>query len=267
MRLGPERMAQLGRAVHRSVSDRMRLTPESRIALPNRVLKRSTRFRPLQSWVGSPSSAVMTELIYHLAEPKDWAASTDEYVCASLEEEGFIHCSTADQVSRTARQIFTNRNDLVLLAIDPDSLGDLVVYEDLYDLDEDFPHIYGPLPTTAVGNTAPYLTHLEEGLWLEETRFDPEWMDIVLHPDFTEVGMSGHTYSRAAVIDSEAHALEADLPLDGYRMDIVDEDVALVRYVSRDRVYGSLREAQRMSLWINTNEGWRLRYHQGTPLP
>jgi len=104
-------------------------------------------------------------LIYHLAEPKVWAASTDEYVCASLEEEGFIHCSTADQVSRTARRFFTDRNTLVLLAIDPEPLGDLVVFEDLYGMGEEFPHIYGPLPTAAVGNTAPYLTHLEEGLW------------------------------------------------------------------------------------------------------
>lgn len=208
----------------------------------------------------------MTEPIYHLAEPKDWAVSTDEYVCASLEDEGFIHCSTADQVSRTARQIFTDRNNLVLLAIDPEPLGDLVVYEDLYGLGEEFPHIYGPLPTTAVGNTAPYLTHLEEGLWLEETRFDPRWMDIVLHPDFSEVGMSGGSHSRDEVIAAERVPLNAVLPLERFRMDVVDEDVALVRYVSRDRANGSSREAERSSLWINTNDGWRLRYHQGTPL-
>lgn len=208
----------------------------------------------------------MTEAIYHLAEPKDWAASTDEYVCASLEVEGFIHCSTADQISRTARQIFTDRNNLVLLEIDAEPLGDLVVYEDLYDLGEEFPHIYGPLPTTAVGATAPYLTHLEEGLWLEETRFDQRWMDIVLHPDFDEVGMSGRAHTRDEVIRAQPVTLNAVLPLEEFRMDLVDEDVALVRYVSRDRVNGAPREAERSSLWINTNDGWRLRYHQGTPL-
>jgi len=208
----------------------------------------------------------LTAPIYHLAEPRDWAASTDEYVCASLEDEGFIHCSTADQISRTARQIFTDRNNMVLLEIDPEPLGDRVVYEDLYGLGEEFPHIYGPLPTTAVGTTAPYLTHLEEGLWLEATRFDPRWMDIVLHPDFTEVGMSGRLHTRDEVIGAAPVALNAVVPLDGYRMDVVDEDVALVRYVSRDRANGSVREAERSSLWINTNDGWRLRYHQGTPL-
>lgn len=208
----------------------------------------------------------MTEPIYHLAEPRDWAASTDEYVCASLESEGFIHCSTAAQISGTAHQHFTDRNDLILLEIDAEPLGELVVFEDLYGLGEEFPHIYGPLPTTAVGNTAPYLTHLEEGLWLDETRFDPRWMEIVLHRDFAGVGMSGRSHSREGVIGAEPMSLKADLPLDGYRMDIVDEDVALVRYVSRDRINGSLREAERSSLWINTNDGWRLRYHQGTPL-
>jgi uncharacterized protein (DUF952 family) len=209
----------------------------------------------------------LSEPLFHLAEPRAWAGATDEYAPASLEAEGFIHCSTREQLSRTARELYTDRNDLILLTIDPGEVSSQIVYEDLYDLGEEFPHIYGPISTSAVLTTGPYLNHLEEGLWLKNTRGSHEWMDRILHPDFTEVGMSGHTYTREQVLSVDVSDLEAEIPLEDYRIDLVDEDVALVRYVSRDRVADEARVAQRSSLWINTNEGWRLRHHQGTPIP
>jgi uncharacterized protein (DUF952 family) len=208
----------------------------------------------------------LTEPIFHLAQPRDWAGSTDEYRAASLDDEGFIHCSTAGQLARVARELFGGSNDLILLTIDPEALGDALVFEDLYDAGEDFPHIYGPLPTTGVLATGPYLAHLEEGLWLD-TRFDRAWMDRVLHPDFSEVGHSGRTYNRDEVLDTPAEAIEIELPHEGYHLELIDEDVALVRYISRARRDGVEQAAQRTSVWVNTNEGWRLRFHQGTLLP
>ncbi|MFZ0013885.1 MAG: DUF952 domain-containing protein [Acidimicrobiia bacterium] len=208
----------------------------------------------------------MTEPIYHLAEPQDWAASTDEYRPASFAEEGFIHCSKGDQVSPTAREMFGRRNDLVLLTIEPDALGASLVYEDTYDLGEEFPHVYGPLPTSAVSATGPYLTHLEEGLWLD-TRNDPSWMELMLHPEFTEVGRSGRRYGRAETIDASPVDLSVEIPLEDCRMVLIDEDVAMMRYVSRAHYEDGPAAAERTSIWINTNEGWRLRFHQGTPLP
>ncbi len=209
----------------------------------------------------------MTAEIYHLALPGDWAASSDEYRPSSLDDEGFIHCSTADQLADVARRFYLDHNDVILLTIDPGPLGDALVYEDLNDLGEEFPHIYGPMPTSAVISTAPYLEHLEEGLWREETRFDREWMGGVLHPEFSEVGRSGRTYSREEIIAPSSGPIEVELPLEKYRMHLIDEDVALIRYVSRQTMDGEPRPAERTSIWVNTNEGWQLRFHQGTPLP
>ncbi|HEX6300021.1 MAG TPA: DUF4440 domain-containing protein [Acidimicrobiia bacterium] len=114
--------------------------------------------------------------------------------------------------------------------------------------------------------TGPYLTHLEEGLWLK-TRFDHEWMDRILHPDFTEVGMSGRTYSRAETLEAPLTDLDVTLPHEGYTLELIDEDVALLHYISHDILDDVERCAHRTSIWVNTNEGWRLRFHQGTPLP
>jgi uncharacterized protein (DUF952 family) len=208
----------------------------------------------------------LTGPIYHLAEPGDWAGSTDEYRAPSLEAEGFIHCSTADQLADVAVRHFTDHNDLILLAVDPEPLGDAVVFEDLYELGEEYPHVYGPIPTTAVLTTSPYLAHLEEGLW-RETRADPGWMDRILHPNFVEVGRSGRTYHRQEAIETTHYPFGIELPLRDFEMDLIDEDVALVRYVSRETREDEMSPAHRTSVWVNTNEGWRLRFHQGTPLP
>ena len=207
------------------------------------------------------------EPIFHLAKPGDWARSTDSYVPSSVEQEGFVHCSTVDQLPRVAHELYPDGNDLILLTIDTDALDDeTLVYEDLYELDEKFPHIYGPLPTSAVVATGPYLTHLEEGLWMPERRFDPEWMDRILHPDFNEVGASGRVYSRNTIIDTPRVQFEAQLPHKDYKLELIEEEVALARYISLDTFQGVPRYAHRMSIWISTNEGWRLRFHQGTPL-
>ena len=50
------------------------------------------------------------------------------------------------------------------------------------------------------------------------------------------------------------------------RLDLIDEDVALARYTMRQSSNGDERAAQRTSVWVNTNDGWQLRFHQGTPV-
>jgi uncharacterized protein (DUF952 family) len=209
----------------------------------------------------------LTAEIYHLAQPGDWAGSTDEYRAPSLEGEGFIHCSTADQLAEVARRHYRDQNDLILLTIAPTSIQDMLVYEDPYGLGEEYPHIYGPIPTSAVVTTGPYLEHLEEGLWIDETRFDRRWMNQMLHPEFSEVGRSGRTHTREETLASPALPLQVELPLERYRMQLIDEDVALVRYVSRQTLDAENTPAERSSIWVNTNDGWQLRFHQGTVLP
>lgn len=82
--------------------------------------------------------------------------SHDSYTPASLEEEGFIHCSTTDQLDRVAETFYAGRNDLCLLTVAAAGVGPMLVYEDLYEANELFPHIYGPLPLNAVTEVVGY---------------------------------------------------------------------------------------------------------------
>lgn len=108
------------------------------------------------------------------------------------------------------------------------------------------------------------LRQLEESLWRAETRFDREFMDVVLCEDFFEFGRSGHTYTREQVLAAPAQPIDAVLPLRSFQVHVVTADLRLVTYVSVVR-YEATEVSNRSSLWIRAGSSWRLRFHQGTP--
>lgn len=93
--------------------------------------------------------------IYHIASEADWAQRTATYAPAEWRDEGFIHCSTAEQLVRTANRHFAGRDDLVVLAIETARLTPLVVWEDTAGTGEDYPHIYGEVDVGAVVAATP----------------------------------------------------------------------------------------------------------------
>jgi len=90
--------------------------------------------------------------ILHIATEQQWqeARRLGQYSPESFAGDGFIHCSYAAQVLRVANSLFRGRSDLVLLEIDPSRVGCQVSEENLQGGKELFPHIYGPLPLSAV---------------------------------------------------------------------------------------------------------------------
>jgi uncharacterized protein (DUF952 family) len=72
----------------------------------------------------------------------------------ALSDQGFIHCSFRHQVQHIADLVYRERDDVLLLKIDPDRLSARVKVEMLRDGDESFPHIYGPLNRQAVVKTS-----------------------------------------------------------------------------------------------------------------
>jgi uncharacterized protein (DUF952 family) len=89
--------------------------------------------------------------IFHIVAEPDWQAACTQgsYRPPSLEQEGFVHFSYRDQVAGTANARFRDRADLLVVEIDPARLAHPVVDEDLYGSNEEFPHVYGAIPTTA----------------------------------------------------------------------------------------------------------------------
>ncbi len=90
--------------------------------------------------------------IFHISEPQRWqeAQSSGRYQPEQFAVEGFIHCSTPEQVVQVANARFRGRTDLLLLTIDTDKVGPEIRYENLEGGSQLFPHIYGELNLDAV---------------------------------------------------------------------------------------------------------------------
>lgn len=97
-------------------------------------------------------------MILHIAAREEWEAARvlGEYRADTLDSEGFIHCSTPEQVLIPANERFQGRSDLLLLVIEPARLRAELVYEDCYETGQAFPHVYGPLNLDAVVRAVPF---------------------------------------------------------------------------------------------------------------
>jgi len=137
-----------------------------------------SELEPLQRWLArfleGPELAAVLALpwaqrapwrsprwLYHLAMRAEWRAARSEGSYRrstrgrSLQEVGFIHLSAAHQVAATAERFYGDlpAGDLVLLTLDPqrlDAAGLAVRWEPAPGRGELFPHLYGPLPPSAV---------------------------------------------------------------------------------------------------------------------
>jgi uncharacterized protein (DUF952 family) len=95
-------------------------------------------------------------VIFHICLPAAWAAAgSGEYRSMSLDSEGFIHCSTPDQVVEVANYLFRGQRGLILLIIDPGRVISPIRYEDAGN-GKLYPHIYGPLNSSAVVAVEPF---------------------------------------------------------------------------------------------------------------
>ena len=96
-------------------------------------------------------------MIWHIALQDDWrdAQVSGSYLVSTrgmtLEEVGYIHCSKPEQIEGVAQRFYADVSELLLLEIDPGRVESEIVEEPpAPGVSELFPHIYGPLPITAV---------------------------------------------------------------------------------------------------------------------
>ena len=106
---------------------------------------------------------------FKLIDAGEWTTARDagRYDGSAVDRtDGYIHMSTATQLAETARRHYAGRSGLVLLSVQTAPLGDSLLWEPSRGGDL-FPHLYGPLPVTAVGTVRALLV-TEDG----QMRFD-----------------------------------------------------------------------------------------------
>lgn len=114
--------------------------------------------------------------------------------------------------------------------------------------------------------TATELKRLEETLLRPEVRRSRVWLDALLADEFLEVGASGRIYDKPALLGMTDRVYEGQLSLQTFSAVALAPSVALVRYRScLRRADGRESHALRCSVWLLTETGWKLVFHQGTP--
>jgi len=112
------------------------------------------------------------------------------------------------------------------------------------------------------------LKRLETELHKNETRRNPRRMETLLHPDFIEFGRSGMRYSRAEILTEfgKGNVLPV-IQSCNFEGVVLGDGVALLTYVSAhvDDGGNTHRQSLRSSIWVRTEVGWQMRFHQGTP--
>lgn len=94
----------------------------------------------------------MAGLIFHACRKDEWeeARSRGSYAGSSQDrQDGFTHFSTAEQLPESMRKHRAGQPNIVLLAVDPAPLGATLKWEPSRR-GTLFPHLYGPLPVSAV---------------------------------------------------------------------------------------------------------------------
>ena len=107
------------------------------------------------------------------------------------------------------------------------------------------------------------VVRLERSLLTTEVRGDASRLAELLHPDFEEIGVSGRLWDRDTTIQALTSAPASDAELASVvGVSRPASDTMLVIFETS----GPRGLARRSSLWVRTASGWKLRFHQGTPL-
>ena len=95
-----------------------------------------------------------SQYIYHVTTLTEWeqAKAKNEYTPINYEKDGFIHCSIEKQIPGVLDRFYKGQKGLVKLKIDKEKVQRPVLFELAHDLNELFPHIYGPLNLDSVVN-------------------------------------------------------------------------------------------------------------------
>lgn len=93
--------------------------------------------------------------IFHIISRDEWHQAKKEgvYEPVSLDNEGFIHCSKADQLLDVANAFYKNQDHLLILRIDSTKVSSEIKSEPPLEAPMSnllYPHIHGPLNLSAV---------------------------------------------------------------------------------------------------------------------
>lgn len=177
-------------------------------------------------------------MIYHITKKQLWdqALKNGLYLPPEFDRDGFIHASEWYQLQRTVNLFYPGQSDLIVLEIETQGTNLPLVYENLDGGTEPFPHIYGPLPVTAVADTFTF-EKTNTGLWqlpVHKARHFPPG------PTLIPIGTPGKLYRSSMpfsrMFDQEASIFTDYVKLGVEIVVVLNEDAEIQRHAGRDLI-------------------------------
>jgi uncharacterized protein (DUF952 family) len=97
----------------------------------------------------------MSEAVWKLVQRVEWDQAEGPYRGSAKDvADGFIHMSTTEQLTETAERHYRGCDDLLLIEVAVQELAEGLAWEPSRG-GALFPHLYGPLPLSAVRSVRP----------------------------------------------------------------------------------------------------------------
>jgi uncharacterized protein (DUF952 family) len=110
----------------------------------------------------------MTAPIFKIVHAGEWADVRGDYAGSEKDRaDGFLHFSTAEQLMGTLTRYYADADDLVLVAVDTEALGSALKFEPSTG-GARYPHLYAPLPPSAVRWVRPIARDRDGGFVLPD---------------------------------------------------------------------------------------------------
>lgn len=92
-------------------------------------------------------------------------------------------------------------------------------------------------------------------------------LDQLLHDSFIEIGRSGEIYDKEQILTSLQSEATHRVWSQDYALQPINDGLVLLTYRSAHLGPDEslTRFSRRSSLWEKSKQGWKMRYHQGTP--
>lgn len=91
-------------------------------------------------------------------------------------------------------------------------------------------------------------------------RASVKFLDNILADDFIEVGSIGKRWTKSEIIERLKVSEPIDYELREFKISSLSDSVVLATYLVKLNNIWSFRS----SIWVCDNNGWRMKYHQGT---
>ena len=95
---------------------------------------------------------VNENVIVHVTPGNYWenAKAKHYFLPESLKRNGYISCATEQQLADSAQFLYKDKLNQKILYIKQEKVTAQIVYEDIHETGQEFPHIYGALNVDAV---------------------------------------------------------------------------------------------------------------------